>query len=71
MHMIYMCIYKCIGNKDDLKLYLLDQSSPGPAGGRQKPGLAHQRTAHRLFPNINQQHAMQWRQSYTKQTSYN
>jgi len=49
----------------------LDQNFAGTPAGRQKIGLDHQRTAHRLFPIINQQHAFQWRQSYTKQTSYN
>jgi len=68
MHMIYMCIHKCIV----IPSYTcLDQRSPEPTAGRHKLGLAHQRTAHRLFPNINQQHAIQCRQSYTKQTSYN
>jgi len=43
MHMIYMCIYKCIGNKDDPKLYLPYQSSPEPAAGLQKIDLDHQR----------------------------
>ena len=42
----------------------LDQSSPEPAAGRQKLDLAHQRTAHRLYSIINQQHAFQGRQSY-------
>ena len=31
----------------------LVQSSPEPAAGPQKLDLAHQRMAHRLFPNIN------------------
>ena len=31
----------------------LDQSSPELAAGPQKLDLAHQRTSHRLFPNIN------------------
>jgi len=49
----------------------LDQSSPEPAAGLQKIDLDHQHIAHRLHPIINQQHAIQCRQSYTKQTSYN
>jgi len=36
----------------------LDQSPPEPAAGRQKLGLDHQRIAHRLYPIINQQHAI-------------
>jgi len=59
MHMMYMCIYKCTGNKDNSSYTCLDQSSPEPAAGRQKLDLAHQRTTHRLSPNINQQHAIQ------------
>ena len=45
----------------------LDQSSPEPAAGLQKINLDHQHIAHRLYPIINQQHAFQCRQSYTKQ----
>ena len=66
-HAYDICINSVLVTRIVSSYTCLDQSFPVVPDGRQKIGLDNQRATHSLYLIINQQHASNWRQSYTKQ----